>query len=130
VGYTVTENRSEYDRGVAAGEIATRLQNHEEHLSKINGSMEDVAHELSGVKLTLQRMADSMDADRRTVVTTAEALKQERESTAAALASTRIQQKETAERRWTPFQRGAVIIGAIAATTGLLVFVLTHITFH
>jgi hypothetical protein len=38
--------QSEYDRGLAAGSVLSRLDSHDQHLSKINGSMDRVADEL------------------------------------------------------------------------------------
>ena len=39
---------AEYDRGVAAGEIAQRLKEHDGHLGAINGSIDATAKALTG----------------------------------------------------------------------------------
>jgi hypothetical protein len=130
MGYTVTQNGSDFDRGVAAGQIEQRLKEHDQHLMRINGSMGDVATQLSGVKMQLQRMADSMDADRRTVLTTAEALEKERASTATALATEKTTQKETADRKWSPVQRLIAVIIALASVAGAITAVVTLTAHH
>jgi hypothetical protein len=114
-----------FDRGVVAGEIAQRLRDHDRHLNKINGSMDRVADELAGIRLQMQRMADAMAADRATVVTTASAVEKERESTAQAVEKQRITRRDQAEKRWSPFARFAVALGAVAAAAAIAAFVIT-----
>lgn len=103
-----------YDRGLVAGEIAARLADHDKHFANINGSMEKVASELHALALGVQRLADSAASDRATVITTAAALK--------AAEDARRTQSDTS---WTPWQRIAVIVGALTAlaTAGVLIAV-------
>jgi hypothetical protein len=110
----MTAERSEYDVGHAAGAIDARLAQHDRHFEAINGSIRDVASEMSAMKLLLQRLADSADSDRRTVVTTASALKDAEEA-----------RRSTTTDRWSPWQKGAVIIGAIGTVVGILAWALT-----
>jgi hypothetical protein len=102
-----------YDRGVAAGEIAQRLAGHDEHLAKINGSMDRVADRLDTLVLAVQRLGDAMAADRATVVTTASALKDADEA-----------RRATDVRHWTPFQRGIAVLGAAAAIATVIYYAL------
>jgi hypothetical protein len=127
MGYTVTENGSAFDRGVAAGEIAQRLKEHDKHFAQINGSMERVADELSGIKLQMQRMADAMSADRATVLTTAAAVEKERESTAQAVEKERTTLRDQAETRWSPLMRWGVFAGILAAIASVVAIVLANV---
>jgi hypothetical protein len=102
-----------YDRGVAAGEIAQRLAGHDQHLAKINGSMDRVADRLDALVLAVQRLADATAADRATVVTTAAALKDADEA-----------RRATDVRHWTPFQRGIAVIGAIGVIATIVYYAL------
>lgn len=113
---------TEYERGLAAGSVLARLDSHDQHLSKINGSMDRVADELGSLKdlhqdllRAIQRLGDAAEADRSTVVTTAAALK---DADAA--------RRDQGERRWTPIQRLIAVVVALAAVasviTGLLVW--------
>jgi hypothetical protein len=121
----VSDDGGAFDRGVVAGEIAQRLRDHDQHLNKINGSMDRVADELAGIRLQMQRMADAMAADRATVTVTAQAVEKERESTALAVEKQRLTRRDQAERRWSPFARFAVAVGAVAAVAAIAAFLLT-----
>jgi hypothetical protein len=103
----------DYDRGVAAGEIAQRLAGHDEHLAKINGSVDRVADRLDALVLAVQRLADATAADRATVVTTAAALKDADEA-----------RRATDVRHWTPFQRGIAVIGAVGVIATIVYYAL------
>ena len=83
---------------------------------QINGSMADVATELSGLRMQIQRLADSAEADRKTVVTTAAALK---DAEAA--------RRDTSEVRWSPLTRLGVIVGILAGVAGLVALVLASL---
>lgn len=103
----------DYDRGVAAGEIAQRLAGHDEHLAKINGSMDRVADELRELRLQVQRLGDAMTSDRATVLTTAAALKDADDA-----------RRDKNTQHWTPFQRGIAVIGAIGVVATILYYAL------
>ena len=109
------ENGGQYERGVIAGEIAQRLLEHDRHLDRVNGSMELVAHRLNGVEMALQRMADSMDADRATVVTTATALKNADDA-----------RRQNENRRWSPLARVAAAATTFAAILTGVAILLAH----
>jgi hypothetical protein len=92
-----------YERGVSAGEIAQRLHDHDRHFEKINGSMGDVARELHGLTLAVQRLGDAADADRATVITTATALEKAGQA-----------RRDSSESRWSPMAKTIAVIGVIA----------------
>src|SRR5258708_27482557 len=82
MGYTVTENHSEFDRGVAAGEIAARLASQDRilagqdrTLAAQNRSLADISTTVHDLAMKLQRLADASPADRETVKSTPPALK-------------------------------------------------------
>ena len=114
MGYTVMENGSAYDRGVAAGEISARLANHDLHFKAINGSIERLGDEMHLLVLQVQRLGDSAESDRATVLTTAAALK-----------DANLARREAGESRWAPLQRLSLGIGIILALCGLIAFILS-----
>jgi ABC-type transporter Mla subunit MlaD len=135
MGYTVEQNGSSFDRGVAAGEISQRLKEHDKHFDQINGQMGRVADEqagtrveLAGIKMQLQRMADGLLADKATVATTAEAVEKERVSTAAVVEKERATGVRAAERRWTPLTRIGIAAGILIPLAALIayLYVSTH----
>ncbi len=98
----------EFERGHAAGEIAARLANHDQHFATINGSIARVAEELHAMRMEIQRQGDRAEADRVTVRTTADALKEAEDA-----------RREAGEQRWTPMARIAAVAGALAAIAGI-----------
>jgi hypothetical protein len=113
------EDNSEYERGVAAGQVLSRLDSHDQHLSKINGSMDRVADELNKLNklnvellLAVQRLGDAANSDRATVITTATAL----EKAEAA-------RRDKSVSRWTPVERLIGIAFAVVALIGLSAWV-------
>lgn len=97
-----------FARGVTAGEIAEQLRRHEDHLGRINGSIDRTADALEQQAMALQRMADSMEADRKTVVVTAQALKDEGEA-----------RRNVDDGKWLPVGRGLPVLMALFAFAGL-----------
>ena len=110
-------NSDEYERGRAQGETDTILAHHGARLDAMNGFMEKAADRLDALVLLQQRMADSMDADRATVKTTA-----------AALEAAERARRENGDQRWSPLTRLGVVVGSIAglATTGAILFGVWH----
>jgi len=108
-----------YERGMAAGEIAQRLHDHDEHFATLNGSMGDVARELQGLTLAVQRLGDAADADRATVITTATALEKADQA-----------RRDTSERHWSPLTRFGIAVAALAAVVTIITggaFLLAHL---
>jgi hypothetical protein len=99
-----------YDRGVLAGEINARLAGHDKHFAAINGSLTKVGLELEGQRLLLQRLADQADAAARTAITTAAALKDADEA-----------RRNSAEQKWTPWQRRIAVITVVVALLGVAI---------
>lgn len=99
---------SEYDRGVTAGGIETRLSGHDKHFAAINGSLARMADELHGLKLAMQRLADQAVARDATVLTTAQALKDAEEA-----------RRSMAEQRWSPWQKTFAVLAAVSVLIGL-----------
>jgi hypothetical protein len=102
---------NEYERG----KIDQRLDGHDKHFDQINGSLKDVAANLSDLNLGIQRLVDSAEADRATVLTTAKALKDAEEA-----------RRDKGEARWSPVQRLAALLGSMAAGVGVLYEILHH----
>jgi hypothetical protein len=106
-------NGREFQRGRAQGETDTTLAGHTQHLAKINGSMEKVAERLDRLTLQMQRMADSMEADRATVVKTALALKEADEA-----------RRQKGEQRWTPAARAFAVLAVLVSLASLITYIL------
>jgi hypothetical protein len=113
----VSGEQSEYDRGVAAGSVLSRLDSHDKQLARINGSMDRVADKLAKLEsldqamlLAVQRLGDAAQADRATVVTTAEAL----EKAEAA-------RRDKTESRWSPMARLLAVVTVVAIIAGVVI---------
>jgi multidrug resistance efflux pump len=113
---TSPDDQSEYDRGVAAGQVLARLDSHDQHLSKINGSMDIVAHELKTLNMNVQRMNDAADADRAKAVVVADAL----DKADAA-------RDKAAVRRWTPIERLIGMLFALVSLASLAAWLVVHV---
>jgi len=105
-----------YERGVSAGEIAQRLHDHDRHFEALNGSLGDVAAELRGLTLAVQRLGDAAESDRATVITTATALEKAAQA-----------RRDTSESRWSPTAKVIAIIGALAAVATVVTLVLANL---
>jgi len=106
----------EYERGHLAGEIAARLAGHDRHFASINGSLVKVAENgieqtkaLNALRLAVQRLADQADANQRTVITTAAALKDAEEA-----------RRTSSESSWSPWQKALAVLLAAVAVADLI----------
>lgn len=104
-------DQGSYDKGLEAGKVLQRLEGHDRHFERINGSLESVATELREVKLALQRLGDQAVSRDATVITTAAALKDADQA-----------RRDQSERAWTPLSRAYLILGVVGAAVGLLVY--------
>jgi len=104
-----------YDRGHIAGEIAARLADHDRHFATINGSLADIARELHDQTLAIQRLGDQAEANAKTVITTAAALKAAEDA-----------RRAKGEQTWTPFARTIAVLGGLAALAAVAAFLLVH----
>jgi ElaB/YqjD/DUF883 family membrane-anchored ribosome-binding protein len=99
---------SQYDQGVTAGRIESRLAGHDKHFEAINGSIGKVASELHDIRLTVQRLADQAVSRDATVITTAAALRDAEEA-----------RRRQADQRWSPWQKSFAVLAAIGVVVGL-----------
>ena len=99
-----------FEDGEAAGRIAERLDQHDTHFQKINGSMEIVATELKALRLEYQRLADQAISSAATVIATALAL--EKADTA---------RRNRGEQLWSPLQKLISVGLALIALAGLYI---------
>lgn len=114
---------ADYHRGVAAGGIEARLADHDRHFALINGNLIRVAENsadqtraLNALTLAVQRLADQAEADARTAVATAKALKEANEARRSE-AETR---RAASEQTWTPWQRLIAVVGGLVSVTILI----------
>ncbi|MEU7920869.1 hypothetical protein [Micromonospora zamorensis] len=103
------EKTAAYNRGLDAGRIEQRLQGHDEHLRKINGSIDSMTQALRSLTDELRSDAASFSAE----VTSDRRDTSERDKIAAArLEEAGIAQSQRTVR-WTAWQRWFAVIGAI-----------------
>lgn len=100
---------SEFDRGHLAGGIEARLAGHDRHFAAINGSLADMVNEMHQMTLAVQRLGDQADANAKTVITTAAALKDAEEA-----------RRDKSETAWSPIAKVLALIGGAVAVGGLL----------
>jgi hypothetical protein len=124
-GYTVSENGSAFDRGVAAGEIAARLANHDAHFAAINGSIDRSASELRDLRLAVQRLTDATTGAAEAARATAQALKESDETRRVALQDAATQARSSSESRWQPLNRFSLIISGVVGIVGITAFILS-----
>jgi septal ring factor EnvC (AmiA/AmiB activator) len=118
----------EYERGIQD----QRLQDHDDHFERLNGSLSDVAHELSalrteisGLRLDHQRLTDAVASNQQTVATTALAVENERKSTAEAVEQQRTTLRDSSEKRWSPLGRMVAIATLVGAIAGLITWLIS-----
>lgn len=112
---------SDYDRGVTAGGIEARLANHDRHFEVINGSIVDgknatlgLRDEIHELRLAIQQLADQAKASAEAAIKTAFALKEADEA-----------RRNSADQRWSPWQKMLAILAGISVVVGAVVAVLT-----
>lgn len=108
-----------YDSGVEAGRVLARLEGHDKHFEKINGSLDRLAalelkrlDETGRLTLSIQRLADQAEAAGRTVLATAAALKDADEA-----------RRKISTGRWVPLSRLALALGILLTAINLIVLV-------
>ncbi|MER7587824.1 hypothetical protein ABTW72_09805 [Micromonospora sp. NPDC127501] len=103
------EKAAAYARGLDAGRIEQRLQGHDEHLRKINGSIDSMTQALRSLTEELRgnvtRFSANVTADRRDAA--------ERDKIAAALVKEAGIVASERTVRWTTWQRWFAVVGAI-----------------
>jgi len=102
---------SDYERG----RVQERLAGHDKHFELIDGTMKDVATNLAKLNMGVQQIIDSAESDRKTVITTAKALRDAEDA-----------RRDKVEAKWTPVQRLVAVLGAMGACSGIVVAILHH----
>jgi len=97
-----------YERGHRAGGIDQRLDEHDRHFNKINGSMQTVADRLHELTLAVQGLRAQAEADARTRVATAAALKDADDA-----------RRRASEQTWSPWTKAFAVLAALASAVGL-----------
>ena len=98
----------DYERG----HTAARMSNYDRHFERLNGSMDRNAAAIESLTLAVQQLRDQHEADARTRVSTAQALKEAAEALSA-----------RSERRWSPVARISTVIGALVGLVGVFLAV-------
>jgi len=106
----MAEQDDAYDRGHLAGEINARLAGHDQHFASINGSLADIANEMHGLKLAVQRLGDQAASDATTRISTAAALKDAEEA-----------RRAKTDQSWSPWAKLIAVILALVAVVSLYV---------
>jgi hypothetical protein len=118
---TTPNQADEYDRGHIAGRIEERLTQAETHLAKINGSMADVARQLSKLNLGVQSLCDEQIASSKAAVAAAAALERTVATTAQALRLADQDRRADAADRWSPWAKVIAVLGGLAALVAVVI---------
>lgn len=113
-----------YDEGVEAGKILQRLDGHDKHFDRINGSMELVANRLGAVELLLQQIIDK--ADSRASASKVDLASRDATviAVASALEKTDEARRNTSDQKWTPWQRFLAVVGGVATVIAAVVTII------
>ena len=101
-------SESEYERGKIQGRTDNRLDAHDDHFAKLNGSVVVLGDKVQELTLAIQRLIDQGTANAATVITTASALK---DAEAA--------RRDKSEQTWSPFAKTITVLGVCIAALGL-----------
>jgi hypothetical protein len=112
VGENETSNEA-YDRGHLAGEVATRLGNHDRHFEAINGSLDKIAREMHTLTLGVQALVQRADSDAATRITTAAALK-----------DAETVRRDKSDSSWSPWARIIALVGGLAGVSAIVGLIL------
>jgi phosphoserine phosphatase len=99
-----------YDRGKVDGELVETVKGHGHHLARVNGSMEVVARTMAELVAGQHRIDQRMEADERTRIATADALREAVDARRQAERDAEV----VREHRWTPWARTFATVGGIA----------------
>ena len=101
-----------YDKGLEAGKVLQRLDGHDLHFARINGSLESVSKEMHALTLAVQRLGDQAVSRDATVITTAKALKDAEDA-----------RRDKTEQSWSPLTRLSLVLGVLVSLTILALYV-------
>jgi hypothetical protein len=107
------------DPAYERGRVDATLSEHGTHLAKINGSIDRFADEVVKLTLEIQRLADSAEADRKTVLTTAKALKDADDA-----------RRDKGQQHWTPVQRLLAVLAGLGGLIAVIAEIAAQITAH
>jgi len=96
---------NDYERG----KTDARLDDHDDHLAKINGSIERMSNEMHSLTLAIQRLVDQGTARDATVITTAAALRDAEKA-----------RRDKSEQTWSPFAKTITVLGVLLVAVGIL----------
>lgn len=95
------ENTTAYDRGRLDGEFSARLDGHDKHFARLNGSLDRFSGELAALTSAVQSLSDGAVARDKTVLLTAAAL------------------KDASAKAWSPWSRAITVLSALVAVGSL-----------
>lgn len=98
----------EFERGKVQGRTDNRLDDHDDHFAKLNGSVVVLGAKVEELTLAIQRLIDQGTANAATVLTTAAALK---DAEAA--------RRDRTEQSWSPFAKVITVLAVVIAAAGL-----------
>ena len=108
----MSDQGGDYNRGVVAGKTETRLDGHDEHFDKINGSLDRVFGGLESLTLAVQRLGDEANNRDTTVIITAEALK-----------NAEAARRDKSDQSWSPWAKVLAVLVAAAAVAAVIIAV-------
>jgi len=103
-------SREAFVRGQASGKVDARLQDHDDHFRRLNGSLEDLSGGIHELILVVQRLSDKFDASEVTKVTTASALEK-----------AEVARRDRDDSSWSPLARWAAAISIVGGLIALVV---------
>jgi hypothetical protein len=98
----------EYERGKVQGRTDSRLDDHDDHFAKLNGSVVDLGGKVAKLTLAIQRLTDQGTARDATVITTAAALKDAETA-----------RRDKSDQTWSPFAKTITVLGLVIAALGM-----------
>lgn len=113
-----------YESGVADGKIIERLDGHDRHFARINGSIEALAKRMGNVELLLQQIIDKADFRFNSASAAQDARDATVASVAIALEKKEEARRDTSSQRWTPIQRVLAVLVALATLIGAVVTII------
>ena len=100
-----------YERGRLAGEINTRLSQHDAHFAELNGSLKEVSTEMHSLALGIQHLSDQFAANEAKVVATAAALELQNKS-----------RRDATDERLKPLTVAVMLFAVVSALLNLYQF--------
>lgn len=114
--------REAFARGQASGKTDARLDGHDDHFQRINGSIERLAagaeRQADGIEkliLVVQRLSDKFDAAEVTKVTTASALEK-----------AEVARRDKDTQAWSPLARWGTAVTIAGAVVGAVLWLVTR----